>query len=125
MTLILELSPLWQLSQSVVIPTTKTKLGDNYSQILPQGISPFSQWDVRSPVYSKSQLTDVLANLRQYSLSSFKWSPTGEDLKECVCDEWVVSQVGQDEYTISTKITTSQVRANVDIISRVQPPRTP
>lgn len=123
MSLVLELSPLWQLSKNTIIPTIKTRLGDNYSQILTQGISPYCEWDVRSPVYSKPELDVILADLRQYSLSSFEWSPTGEDLKECVCDEWTVTAVGENQYTISTKITSTQVRSNANIISKVYPPR--
>jgi phage-related protein len=110
---ILYLTPTWQTSQKTLIPTTKTRLGDNYSQVLTQGIFPIVEWDVRSPVYSESEVNDILSVLRQYADKSFLWSPTGQNLKECVCGEWVLSLIGENQYIISNKITASQVRSNI------------
>lgn len=109
----LYLTPVWQTTQKTTIPTIKSRLGDNYAQTLTQGIIPLIEWDVRSPVYSETEINSILEILRQYSNKSFLWSPNGQNLKECVCNEWVISLVGENQYIISNKISTSQVRSNV------------
>lgn len=113
----LVLTPEWNISQRTFIPKTTTTLGDNYSQIQNRGLEAVTEWDVKSPILPQTSINTLLSNLRTYSTSSFLWSPTGTNLKQCsLAGDWTLNYSGvfrNEVYlSISNKIITAKVRGN-------------
>lgn len=100
---VLQLPTLWNISKKTQIPLTISKLGDNYKQIIYEGLTDNEDWEITSPCFTQPRLEALIEQLTQYLVNGFLWSPSDIfDYSIYVCDDWKISRLGINQYQLST-----------------------
>ena len=100
---VLQLTPLWNISKKAQIPLTISKLGDNYKQVVYEGLIDNQDWEITSPCFTQVRLEALIQQLTEYLVNGFLWSPSDIfDYAIYACDDWKISRLGIDQYQLST-----------------------
>ena len=100
---VLQLPTLWNISKKTQIPLTITKLGDNYKQVIYEGLIDNQDWEITSPCFTQVRLEALIQQLTEYLVNGFLWSPSDIfDYAIYACDDWKISRLGINQYQLST-----------------------
>lgn len=119
---ILQLTPNWDITQSVSYDNWETELGDGYIQVAEGGPSSRTEkWSVRRTGLTKAQAFALHSELSVYAGDeSFQWQPSSSvPFKIYTCKEWSLNPLGQNLWEISAEFVLDVSGECVQFLDRI------